>query len=109
MRVNQPVCKHCGVSIDVEATPKEVINNEGQPSVLIVYCPACRGVLGAFAEAIPTGKEQYSMYLPSVDECTYTIHCLLKQESKLQRALEQVHGTITKLEVLRELAKEKGE
>jgi uncharacterized Zn finger protein (UPF0148 family) len=65
-----------------------------------LYCPVCDTLVKKKA---PPKKE----YALTVDQCTYTIHCLQKQEIKLNHALKQVHDTITTLEILRELAKEK--
>jgi hypothetical protein len=70
---------------------------------VVIGCPCCHAIIAVKSEAVAL---DYSDYLPTEEQLTYTIHCLLKQKTKLSHALKQVHATITKLEVLRELAKE---
>lgn len=91
-------CTECETNI--EHSLLEVFEVDG---VTLVGCPRCGNIMSAKADS-PVSNDAYML---TTDQCTYTIHCLLKQEAKLQHALAQVHHTITKLEILRELAKEK--
>jgi len=93
---NYSVCPHCSTLVHNLALHVYTVDDAD-----VNLCPGCGGVISV------KHAYNYDMYLPTSDQCTYTIHCLQKQESKLTNALKQVHDTITKLEVLRELAKEK--
>lgn len=92
-------CIKCSHNIHRDCTGLQEIND-----IVIITCPVCGAILDAQAKSAPLA---YSDYLPTVDQCTYTIHCLQKQEAKLSNALKQIHDTITKLDILREIAKEK--
>lgn len=95
--MSQVYCKTCGKSVDRSNLIKDTVD-----SVELIYCPVCRSVLSA---KIPANV--YADYLPTVDQINYTIHCLQKQEAKVTNALKQLHETITKLDILREMSKEK--
>ena len=83
---------------NLELTVREV------DGVTLVCCPHCNSTLFVKSDLQALSAKQFSL---TSDQCSYTIHCLQKQEVKLQHALKQVHETITTLEILRELAKEK--
>lgn len=70
----------------------------------VISCPDCLTILAVKVEQT---QMDYSEFLPNVDEINYTIHCLHKQATKLSSGLVQLYSTITKFEILRELAKEK--
>lgn len=95
---NYTYCKNCKKNIfHTELIVEEV------DGATVIGCPSCHKIIAVKTEAVAL---DYSAYLPSPDQITYTIHCLQKQAVKLNHALSQVTQTITKLEVLRELALE---
>jgi hypothetical protein len=91
-------CKHCEKNIHCTELHVEEVDG-----ATVIGCPSCHRIM-----AVKTEEQEldYSQYLPSPDQITYTIHCLMKQATKLKHAMAQVAQTITKLEVLRELAQE---
>lgn len=91
-------CTNCGRNI-----VNDCLHISEVDRATIISCPICHQILAVKSEAVP----DYEEYLLTVDQYNYTIHCLLKQEVKLKNALTQVHHTVTKLEILRELAREK--
>ena len=91
-------CNFCRRRFDTE----DLVVHEVDGAV-VIGCPCCHSIIAVKSEVT---ERDYSEYLPTAEQLTYTIHCLMKQKAKLSHALKQVHATITKLEVLRELAKE---
>jgi len=92
------ICKHCEKNIHFTELHVEEVDG-----ATVIGCPLCHRIMSVKTEE---QELDYSQYLPSPDQITYTIHCLMKQAAKLKHAMAQVAQTITKLEVLRELAQE---
>jgi hypothetical protein len=104
-------CCGCGRNIEIGSMERyETVDG------FLYHCPVCDHPMivendtGVVADYVDQRKQprrvDYSEFLPNVDQLNYLAHIVSKQEGKLQHALKQVHTINTKIQIMKELAKE---
>lgn len=102
-------CKGCGHNIEVGSMDSyEVVDG------ILHHCPRCNhplvketfsGVQADYADPTKSIAE-YAQFLPTVDQLNYVEYILNKQLAKVTKAQKQLFETITKIQIMREIAKE---
>lgn len=108
MKYTCPACNYKGESTQMTVV---MVNDE-----MNVHCPRCFQLLVTYSdhregceedEAAPCDGCGVTDYLPTEDQCRYSLHLYEKQIAKLQNAMDQLNEMVTKTQVLMELAHER--
>lgn len=95
-------CNYCESLIHVDALVEyECVDD------FMYHCPNCNNYVGKVPYPVEPEAPVTSDYDLTTDEIRYTLHILTKQLQKVDNARKQLHSTVTKLEIMLEVTKEK--